>query len=221
MEISQQAIDLIIAWEVGEGERAYARARYQERFSRPRWSGDDAEGLTIGIGYDLRHARSWFLADWKTRLETYRETPDAYRRLLPHVGRIGSSEAVRKTHGIEIRFEDAIAVFKVRTLPFFVDEAQRRFPGAQTLGKHVWDALTSLVFHRPVGTAMERRARKEESYTAIQRAVQARDLRAIAAGIRAFKGAYDERLPNAQVDLERRREDEARLVELAAGAAAA
>jgi hypothetical protein len=221
VEISQQAIDLIIAWEVADGERAYARARYEERFSKPHWSGDDAEGLTIGIGYDLRHARSWYLADWKTRLETYRATPDAYQRLLPYVGKIGSSEAVRKTRGIDIRFEDAIAVFKVRTLPFYVDEARRRFPGVQTLGGHVWGALTSLVFHRPVGTAMERRARKEDNYTVIQQAVQARDLRAIAAGLRAFKGAYDERLPKTQIDLERRREDEARLVDLAAGSAAA
>ena len=221
MEISQQAIDLIVAWEVGEGERTYARARYEERFAHPHWSGDDAEGLTIGIGYDLRHARSWFLADWKTRLDTYRATPGAYQCLLPHLGKIGSREAVRKTHGITIRWEDAIAVFKIRRLPFFIDEAKRSFPGVETMGAHVWGALTSLVYHRPAGAAGERRARKEDNYTVIKQAVAARDVAAIAAGIRGLKGSYDERLPKAQADLERRRESEARLVEVAAGSFAA
>jgi hypothetical protein len=221
VEISQQAIDLIIAWEVGEGERTHVRARYEERFAAPHWSGDDAEGLTIGIGYDLRHARSWYLSDWKTRLDMYRSTPDAYQRLLPYVGKIGSREAVRKTRGITIRWEDALAVFKIRRLPFFVDEAKRAFPGVESMGGHVWGALTSLVYHRPVNTAAERRSRKEGAYTAIKEAVAARDVRAIAAGIRAFKGSYDERLPKIQIDLERRREAEARLVEVAAGSFAA
>jgi hypothetical protein len=128
---------------------------------------------------------------------------------------------VRKTRGITIRWEDAIAVFKIRRLPFFVDEAKRAFPGVESMGSHVWGALTSLVYHRPVATAAERRARKEDGYTVIKQAVAVRDVRAIAAGIRSLKGSSDERLPKTQIDIERRREAEARLVEVAAGSFAA
>lgn len=221
MEISQQSIDLIIAWEVGDGDRVFARAAYDEKHARPRWSGDDGAGLTIGIGYDLRHARSSFEGDWKTRLQLLTTPPDAYERLAGHVGKRGSREAVRKMRDIAIAWEDAVAVFRIRKLPNLIEEAKRVFPGVEKLGADAWGALTSVVSHDGVGAAGDNRARKDAVYDDIRAAVVVADRSAIAAGIRRLIAFNEALVPKAAKDLERRREDEARLMESSGGARSA
>jgi hypothetical protein len=215
--ISQESIDLILAWEVGGGSRVFARALYEERYARPRWSGDDGAGLSIGIGYDLRHAKSWFEADFKTRLQALASPSDAYERLAGYVGKRGSREAVRRTRDITIPWEDAVAVFRVRTLPNLIDEAKRLFPGVERMGGHVWGALASAVAHRGVGADGHHHAQKESVFADLRRAVAAGDAKAVAEGIRRLKAFHDERVPKAAKDLERRREEEARLAESAGG----
>lgn len=213
MEISQQSIELIVAWEVGDGDRYLARASYEERFARPHWPGTEATGLTIGIGYDLRHTKRWFLGDWKSRLEAHPASAGAYRRLAGYLGKTGSREAVRRTSDIVIPWEDAVAVFRIRRLPLFIEEAKRSFPGVSTMGPDVWGALTSVLLHRHVGTDGHSRPKKESIYAAIKDAVAARDAAAVAARIRDLKTFTDELLPKTALYLERRHEDEARLAE--------
>lgn len=220
MEISQESIDLIIAWEVGGGDRSLARAQYDDTYTRPSWPGNGGSGLTIGIGYDLRHAKSWFEGDWKTRLEALAAPADAYRRLAAYIGKPGSRDAVRKTKDIVIPWADAIAVFRIRRLPHFIAETKRMFPGVDALHPDVWGALTSLIYNCGVGTEGDSRVLKKAAYASIRAAVAAADATAIAAGIREMN-AFHARSPKVARGLKRRREDEARLVERSIGAQSA
>jgi hypothetical protein len=212
MEISQASIDLMIAWEVGGGDRDLARSQYDDRYTHPHWPGNAGSGLTIGIGYDLKYARSWFESDWKSRLEAIGDPKDTYARLLAHVGRGGSLEAVRQTRQISIPWADAMAVFKLRRLPDFIEETKRVFPGVESLDAHVWGALTSVIFNCGSGTSGETRALKRKAYEAIRDAVATRSVADVAAGIRALKDFHD-KSPKVAGGLKKRREDEAVLVE--------
>jgi hypothetical protein len=217
MEISQAAIDLIIAWEVGGGERERARPQYDAKYTRPHWPGNSASGLTIGIGYDLRFAKSWFEADWKARLDAL-PARDVYRRLLSHVGKAGSNAAERATADIEIPWADAMSVFKVRRLPGFVETTESFFPGVASLNAHVRGALTSLIYN--CGTGTKGKPDKRDAYLAIRRAVTARDVQGIADGIRSMK-KHHAHSPKVAKGLGRRRDDEAAFVEKLGGPSSA
>jgi hypothetical protein len=208
MEISQEAIDLIIAWEVGGGDRDAARPQYDRIYTHPHWPGNAESGLTIGIGYDLRFARNTFEGDWKSRLAAL-PVPDAYERLLAYVGQGGSRDAAKATHDISIPWDDAIAVFRIRRLPSYIEDAKRAFPGVEKLSPHVWGALTSLVYN--CGTGTRNKPLKEAAYSAIKQAVAAGNIRGIADGIRQMK-AYHDLNPKVAAGLKKRREAEAQLV---------
>lgn len=210
MDISEESIELIIAWEVGGGDPAVARSQYDRKYTHPHWPGNSASGLTIGIGYDLRWSRAWFEGDWKTRLDAR-----SYERLARHLDRRGSREAERSTRDITIPWEDAMTVFRLRRLPFFVDQAKTVFPGVEQLGGDVWGALSSVVYNCGTNVEGPRRKLKAAAYASIRAAVAARDIPGVAAGIRALC-AYHDLSPRVARGLKRRREDEARLVERAA-----
>jgi hypothetical protein len=212
VEISQDSIDLIIAWEVGGGDRELARPQYESKYTRPQWPGNNGSGLTIGIGYDLRYAKSWFEGDWKTRLEAITKPADTYKRLASYVGRGGSRAAERATRDIVIPWEDALAVFRIRRLPHFIEETKRMFPGVESMDAHVWGALTSVIYNCGIGTDGDSRVLKKAAYDAIRAAVAARDVAGVAAGIRALKDFHD-RSPKVARGLKRRRDAEAALVE--------
>ena len=207
MEISEAAIDLIIAWEVGGGDRDLARAQYDSIYARPTWPGTSSSGLTIGIGYDLRFAKNWFEGDWKSRLERV-PVRDAYKRLEGYVGQRGSRAAVVATRDIVIPWQDAMAVFRVRRLPGFIADALRTFPNAD-MHEHVWGALTSLVYN--CGTGTEGKPEKQHAYESIRAALAQRDVQKIAAGIREMK-KHHAHSPKTQKGLSRRRDAEAELV---------
>lgn len=209
MEISQEAIDLIIAWEVGGGDRDAARPQYDAIYTRPHWPGNEDSGLTIGIGYDLRFAKSWFEGDWKMRLAAL-PVRDAYERLLAYVGKGGSRDAVRATRDISIPWDDAIAVFRLRRLPSFIEDARRAFPGVDALGPHVWGALTSLVYN--CGTGTRNKPLKEKAYNAIRAAVTAKNIQGVADGLRMMKAFHTAATPKVARGLHRRRDAEAELV---------
>lgn len=212
MEISQESIELIIAWEVAGGEATRSRSEYERKYHRPSWPGNSASGLTIGIGYDLRFARKWFEGDWKTRLERLPKPKDAYTRLSQYLGRGGTRAAVRATSDISIPWEDAIAVFRVRRLPAYIDETKLAFPGVDALAPDVRGALVSLIYNCGRGTGKPYQRLKRQAYEQIRAAVTARDIAGIAAGIRAMN-PYHERDPSVAKGLKRRREAEAQLVE--------
>jgi hypothetical protein len=211
VDISDASIELMIAWEVGGGDFALARSNYEARYTRPHWPGNGGSGLTIGIGYDLRFAKSWFDGDWRLRLERLRGPKDAHARLLAHVGRRGSRAAERSTRDIAIPWEDALTVFRLRRLPHFIEETQRMFPGVESMHPDVHGALTSLVYNCGVGTDGVSRVLKKAAYDAIRGAVTERDVAGVAEGIRAMK-AFHERSPKVARGLQRRRDAEAALV---------
>lgn len=210
MEISERAIDLIIAWEVGGGDRAAARPAYERTYHRPHWPGNADSGLTIGIGYDLRFAADVFEGDWRARLNALGSPRDAYQRLLAYVGLRGSRAAARATSDISIPWDDAISVYRVRRLPAYIEMARGAFPGVDQMSPDVFGALTSLVYN--CGTGTRNRPLKKAAYDAIRAGVAARDRAAIAEGLRMMK-PYHDRTPSVANGLKRRREDEARLVE--------
>lgn len=212
MEISQESIELIISWEVAGGDAMRSRSEYERKYHRPHWPGNGASGLTIGIGYDLRFARKSFEGDWKTRLERLAAPRDAYTRLASHLGRGGSRAAERMTSDISIPWEDAIAVFRVRRLPHYIEETTAAFPGAESMEPDVRGALTSMIYNCGSGTGKPFQRIKQSAYESIRVAVTERDVAGVAAGIRALK-SYHDRDPAVASGLERRREAEARLVE--------
>ncbi len=212
MEISQESIEFIISWEVAGGDETRSRSEYERKYHRPHWPGNSASGLTIGIGYDLRFARKHFEGDWKTRLERLPSPKDAYTRLAGHLGRGGSRAAERATSDISIPWEDAIAVFRVRRLPSYIDETKLAFPGVESMDADVRGALTSLIYNCGRGTGKPYQRLKRDAYQQIRAAVSARDVAGVAAGIRAVK-LYHDRDPSVAAGLKRRREAEARMVE--------
>lgn len=220
MEISQESIELIISWEVAGGDVTRNRSEYERRYHRPHWPGNAASGLTIGIGYDLRFARRWFEGDWKTRLERLRTPKDAYTRLAGYFNRGGSRAAERATSDISIPWEDAIAVFRVRRLPHYIEETKTAFPGVDVLQPEVRGALTSLIYNCGRGTGKPFQRLKRAAFEAIRAAVVARDIAGIAAGIRAMK-RYHDRDPSVAGGLKRRREAEAVMVERSVAQSAA
>ncbi|MFO0551603.1 MAG: hypothetical protein U0271_24660 [Polyangiaceae bacterium] len=211
MDISRDAIDLIIAWEVGGGDRQAARPQYDRQYTHPHWPGNSASGLTIGIGYDLRFARSWFEGDWKAKLDALQTPADAFDRLKAYVGLHGSTAAVRATRDIAIPWDDAISVFRVRRLPHFADDAASAFPGLEAMNADVRGALTSLVYNCGTGTQKASQVLKKAAYDHIRSAVAAGDIAGVAEGLRMMK-AYHNRSPKVARGLNRRRDAEAELV---------
>jgi hypothetical protein len=220
VQISQESIEFIISWEVAGGDATRSRPEYERKYNHPTWPGNSASGLTIGIGYDLRFARKWFEADWKTRLERLPAPKDAYNRLAGYVGRGGTRAAERATRDISIPWEDAIAVFTVRRLPHYLEETELAFPGVEGMTLGVRGALVSVVYNCGSGTSRPSQLLKRQAYESIRAAVRERNALGVAAGIRALK-AYHDRDPSVAKGLDRRREAEARLVERAPQEAAA
>ncbi len=212
MEISQESIELIISWEVAGGDPSRSRSSYERTYHRPHWPGNSASGLTIGIGYDLRFAQKWFEGDWKTRLERLPTPKDAYKRLTGYIGKGGSRAAARATSDISIPWEDAIAVFRIRRLPHYIDETKIAFPGVERMEPDVRGALVSVIYNCGRGTGKPFQRLKKAAYEQIRAAVTAKNVQGVADGIRALK-LYHDRDPKVAEGLKRRREAEARLVE--------
>ncbi len=212
MEISQESIELIIAWEVAGGDTTRSRSSYERSYHHPHLPGNSASGLTIGIGYDLRFARKWFEGDWKTRLERLPAPKDAYTRLASYIGKGGTRAAERATRDISIPWEDAMAVFRVRRLPHYIEETKLAFPGIESMSPDVRGALVSVIYNCGRGTGKPFQRLKRAAFEQIRAAVTSQNVAGVAAGIRALK-AYHDRDPKVAEGLKRRREAEARLVE--------
>src|SRR2546421_4292710 len=107
---------------------------------------------------------------------------------------------------IKVKRDDAIDVFKNRTLPLYRARTEKAFPGVDQLPANPQGALVSLVFNR--GPGMDGDRRKE--MRAVRDAVAAGDLQEIADQIRAMKHLWD---PNKMDGLLKRPDAEADLVE--------
>ena len=200
MELSPAGMKLILYHEVGGGE-----AYYKKALARPSYPGGES-GVTIGIGYDLGYTpRARFLSDWHMLPDDVRD------RLSATIGVKGlrARERAKEVRDIVIPWEWALEVFERATLPFWLEQTRRAFPGVDKLPWDASSALVSLVFNR--GPSMEGERRRE--MRAIREAVVVHDLPKIARQLRAMKRIWEGKgLPG----LLRRRDDEARLVEQAA-----
>lgn len=142
--LSERALKLIIDYEVGGGE-----AYYNKKLKQPCWPGG-ASGVTIGIGYDLGYnTTGQFTRDWKELLP-----PTDFNRLTTVLGY--KSESARKqvasVKNINIPWENALIVFNKNTLPRFMAETIKAFPGADKLHPDAFGALVSIVFNRGAST---------------------------------------------------------------------
>lgn len=138
--ISANAYKLIVEYEVGGGP-----AYYNKALKHPCYPGGQS-GVTIGIGYDMGYnTAAQFAADWQAILPK-----DAYNRLVPHLGKksAAAKAAIASVKDISISWESAEAVFKSNTLPRFIKETTKAFPGSEKLHEDTFGALVSLVFNR-------------------------------------------------------------------------
>jgi GH24 family phage-related lysozyme (muramidase) len=138
--LSPSSLKLIIDYEVGGGQGYYNAA-----LKNPCYPGGQS-GVTIGIGYDLGYnTASQFKADWGSYIDG-----SDYNRLAQHLGKKGSSAkaAIPSVRDIVIPWDEALEVFKKNTIPRFIKETLRAFPGADKLHPNTFGALVSLVFNR-------------------------------------------------------------------------
>ena len=138
--ISANAYKLILEYEVGGGA-----AYYNKSLKHPCYPGGQS-GVTIGIGYDMGYnTAAQFAADWQDVLPAA-----AYSRLAPHLGKKSGAAkaAIASVKDISVSWESAEAVFKSNTLPRFIKETVKAFPGSDKLHEDTFGALVSLVFNR-------------------------------------------------------------------------
>lgn len=196
--LSPAALQLILDVEVGGGQSYYERC-----LARPSWPGGQS-GVTIGIGYDLGYTpEARFLADWPGGFNSSER-----RRLCAVIGRKGeiAKEFISGLADIWIPWAAARAVFVDCTIPFWVEETIKAFPGAENLPADAFGALVSLVFNR--GPSMTGERRTEMRW--IRTAVAQDDLPGIAKSLRAMKRLW---VGKGLDGLLARREAEAKLVE--------
>lgn len=143
--LSDKAYKLILDYEVGGGP-----AYYNKQLKHPCYPGGES-GVTIGIGYDLGYNTSaQFETDWKAILDQA-----SYNRLIPHLGKKSGNAkaAIPSVKDISIPWESAEIVFKGNTLPRFIRETKKAFPGSEKLHPDAFGALVSLVFNRGGSTS--------------------------------------------------------------------
>jgi peptidoglycan hydrolase-like protein with peptidoglycan-binding domain len=130
---------------------------YYEDVTRwPHYPGH-ASGVTIGIGFDLRHnSEAQFRLFWEGHLS--RKTLDELAR---DIGRAGSEKRVKelKRLGIEIPFAAAWEVFIDKTLPIYYRQTEAIFPSLGRLPELCRSVLVSIVFNR--GNSLDGPTRKE------------------------------------------------------------
>jgi hypothetical protein len=197
LPISQKALDLIIKHEVGGGE-----AYYNKALKKPCYPGG-ASGVTIGVGYDLGYnTEDQFTSDWGKVL-----TGDIFARLSKCLGAKSSAakSLIPSVKDIEIPWESALKVFKESTLPRFVNETLKAFPGANELHPDAFGALVSLVFNR--GAAVTGKNREEMKN--IRGLIASKNYAAIAKEITNMKRIW---VGKGLDGLLRRRDEEAALV---------
>jgi len=167
------------------------------------WPGASS-GITIGYGYDLGYRTLMeFMRDWQDKLPSR-----VLQRLSTAIGKRGPDARILSPGFRDIKIPQAASmeVLRINSIPSYIAETRRVFPGVEHLPEDAQGALVSLVYNR--GGSVKGDSRKE--MRAIQVAVVKRDLKEIAKQLRAMKRLW---LGKKLDGLLRRREDEAKLVE--------
>jgi GH24 family phage-related lysozyme (muramidase) len=168
-----------------------------------KWPGGGS-GITIGYGYDLGFSNpDKFRSDWGSHL-----APDTFTRLTTALGLTGNGAKIKAPKFADIRIDrDAsLAVFQEKTIPEYVAQTTRAFPGFEQLPPDAQGALVSLVYNR--GAGMQGDSRRE--MRAIRDAVPRGDLKEIANQLRLMKRLW---VGKGLDGLLKRRDAEAALVE--------
>lgn len=196
--LSDKSYNLILKYEVGGGSSYYNKA-----LKNPTYPGG-ASGVTIGVGYDLGYnTKSQFENDWKGLL-----SENTYNRLEKCLGFKGESakRLISSVKDISIDWDAASTVFKKETLPRFMRETLRAFPGADKLHPDAFGVLVSLVFNR--GPSVSGNSRKEMAN--IKSLVPSKDYKKIAQEIRNMKRLW---VGKGLDGLLKRRDEEANIVD--------
>lgn len=197
-KLSEKSLNLILKYEVGGGESYYNKA-----LKKPTYPGG-ASGVTIGIGYDLGYnTKIQFAYDWKNVL-----SESIFKRLEACTGAKGETarQLVRHVRDIEISWEDAFKVFENSTVPRFINETLRAFPGADKLHPDAFGALVSIVFNR--GGSVSGASRRE--MLNIRNLIPSKNYNAIASEIRSMKRLW---IGKGLDGLLKRRDEEAQIVD--------
>lgn len=195
-EISQAAIDLIVAEEVS------SKATYIARYQHPEWPGG-ASGVTIGIGYDMGYSTAaQIAADWSAHVSP------AMLGVMQSCAGIthGSAQSMlgRVRSAIVIPWEAAMDVFINRDVPKWTALCRSHLPHFDELSPDCKGALVSLAYNR--GPAFDAAGDRTREMRAIKEHMIERDFAKIPDDFRSMK-----RLWPGVGGLQRRRDHEAAL----------
>lgn len=201
-KLTDAALKLLLDFEVGGGE-----AFYTSRLVHPIWPGAES-GVTVGVGYDLGHCSAQqFRTDWGNVL------PRAdFERLAACLGLRGTraKSALPRVQEISIPWHMAFAVFRDASVPTAWKSTKEAFAGIERLPTDLQGALLSLVYNRgPLVDGSERRREMKDIREAIARNELGRIPGLLRSMIRLWLGT------DIEAGMRRRREAEARLVEVA------
>jgi GH24 family phage-related lysozyme (muramidase) len=157
LDISQEAIDLIIYYEVGD------KSYYEKYLSKPivpAWQ-TTVSGVTIGIGFDVGH-------NTKEQIEKALDgvLPENEIKLLQSVSGLKGRSAYynglpKVKHAVKVSYVQAEKIFKNDSLPRFTKQTADAFRITKDrLHPHSNGALTSLVYNRG-GSMSNTDSRKE------------------------------------------------------------
>ncbi|WP_429494099.1 hypothetical protein [Paraburkholderia youngii] len=178
--ISQDAKDLIVAFEVTD------QKRYEARYQRPIWPGGNS-GITIGIGYDLGWATSeWLRSDWTDRL-----APEHLALLSSVCGKTGENVQPLLTdlQSIQIPWVDAFIQFNSVTLPRYIAETLAVADNVSKLSDDSLGALVSLDYNR--GQNFRTQSYRYVEMNAIYRSLVTGNFADIPAQIRKMKRLWE------------------------------
>jgi len=145
LDISQEAIDLIIYYEVG-GKSYYEK--YLSKPTVPAWQ-TTVSGVTIGIGFDVGHNTKEQI---KKALDGV--LPENEIKLLQSVSGLKGRSAYynglpKVKHAVKVSYVQAEKIFKNDSLPRFTKQTGDAFRITKDrLHPHSNGALTSLVYNR-------------------------------------------------------------------------
>ncbi len=174
--------DFIVGFEISSG------AYYRKFLQSPCWPGGES-GLTIGVGYDLRHASAdEFRRHWKVHLAA-----DVIDRLVAYclMAEVDQSKrklAVDALNDVLVPLEAAMAVHRDVMMPKYILKTERCFENTADLNDISMGALVSLVFNRGSGLGPDDKRREMRTIAAH---MKARTFDAIPAEIRAMKRIWE------------------------------
>jgi len=158
LPISDESVTKIMGW-----ENSPTRGGYNPEPERPGGS----SGITIGFGYDIgQDNEAAFREDWKGKISD--EDLEALAKTANLKGDAAKAKLKSVSH-IRIPYDTALDVYMTRTIPRFLKETYRKYPGAEKLPPDSQGALLSWVFNRgPAISSSERDAEKRMIRDAIK-----------------------------------------------------